>query len=393
MLAQVAELLAAPELGTRPGAVVLDVLADEVLLERDAARARTPASLAKLAVCAAALLTLGADTRLQTRVVTGSKPFEVVLVGGGDSTLALRRTRPGAYPPRASLAELAVATAAQLRSRGGRVPVTVSIDDAVFTGPAVSPSWEPSYVRSGVVAPVHALMANGGRTRPRSDLRVRDPALAAGRQFARLLAREGIEVSGAVGRTSAAPDADVLAAVASAPVATLVEIVLTASDNDLAESLARLVARATGRPASFDGVTAALPQVLARAGLETDGLRLLDGSGLARASGMSPRLVARLLALSTKDARLRPVVTGLPVAAFSGTLADRFDFRAAGPAAGLVRAKTATLTGVAGLAGVATTHSGSYVVFAVLADGVAASDALRARRVLDRAAALLSVPG
>ena len=54
-------LLADPDLGGDVGAYVVDVATGEVLLDRDAASARTPASVAKLATAAGALVALGPD--------------------------------------------------------------------------------------------------------------------------------------------------------------------------------------------------------------------------------------------------------------------------------------------------------------------------------------------
>lgn len=66
--------------------------------------------------------------------------------------------------------------------------------------------------------------------------------------------------------------------------------------------------------------------------------------------------------------RLRPLLTGLPVAAFSGSLSDRFHDDGSSDGAGVVRAKTGTLSGVSALAGVVTTEDGRLLAFAVLAD-------------------------
>ena len=93
----------------------MDVASGEVLLDRDAARARTPASVAKLATLQPPS---GARPRHapETRTVTGAQPGEVVLVGGGDSTITVRTGKAG-YPMLARLADLADATAAVLRVR------------------------------------------------------------------------------------------------------------------------------------------------------------------------------------------------------------------------------------------------------------------------------------
>ena len=129
-------LVADPRLGPDPGARVVDVATGAVLLDRDGAGARTPASVAKLLTAAAALSTLPADRRLETRTVEGGARGEVVLVGGGDATLASGRSAGRS----ASLVDLADATAAVLRL-DGIASVTVRVDDSLFAGPAVAPAW------------------------------------------------------------------------------------------------------------------------------------------------------------------------------------------------------------------------------------------------------------
>lgn len=392
------KLLADPDLGGDLGAYVVDVASGEVLLERDAASARTPASVAKLATAAGALVALGPATRLETRTVAGAQPGEVVLVGGGDTTLTIRPARDG-YPMPARLADLADATAAVLRVKG-IVEVTVSVDDSLFSGPSLSPDWRPGYVGAGVVSPVSALSLDGGRVRPGFAGRSADPAVAAGERLARLLRDRGLSVGGPVRRATASPDAETLGRVSSPEISSLVETMLATSDNDLAESLIRLVAISRDHPATFDGGTAAVAEVLAELGVPTDGLELLDGSGLSRGSRIAPETLGALLALAAGDGadpRLRPLVTGLPVAGFSGTLADRFGTTAAG-GAGVVRAKTGTLTGVSSLAGVVARGDDSppgqfrLLAFALMTDDVQVSNTLDARDALDRIAAALTGP-
>jgi D-alanyl-D-alanine carboxypeptidase/D-alanyl-D-alanine-endopeptidase (penicillin-binding protein 4) len=385
------EVLSAGALGPAPGAVLLDVATGASLLDRGASEPRTPASVAKLATGAAALRTLDPGSRLRTRVVAGPAPGEVVLVGAGDTTLTARRAGPPGYPRRASLVALADAAAARLAA-DGVASVTVRVDDGLFTGPAVSPDWRPTYVPSGVVSPVSALSVDGGRVTPTSDIREADPALAAGRAFARLLAKRGVTVTGEVARATVAPGAAELAAVESPTVAELVELMLATSDNDLAESLLRLVALGRDRPGTFADGTAAVGGVLADLGVPGDGTVLLDGSGLARGSAVAPETLGRLLVLASDGSHpeLDGLVSGLPVAGFSGTLSARFGPGRTGSVAGLVRAKTGTLTGVSTLAGVASVD-GRPVVFVVMADRVP-GDTLAARAALDRFVVTLAGP-
>jgi D-alanyl-D-alanine carboxypeptidase/D-alanyl-D-alanine-endopeptidase (penicillin-binding protein 4) len=171
---------------------------------------------------------------------------------------------------------------------------------------------------------------------------------------------------------------------------------LQSSDNDLAEALLRHVALSQQQPATFVGGATAERVVLPRLGIDAAGLHLVDGSGLSQADGVSPRVLAMLLrvAADVRHPELRPVLEGLPVAGFSGTLALRYRI---GPkkttpiaGAGTVRAKTGTLTGVSALAGLVVDRDGRLLVFAVLADHVPVGGLTAAQNALDRVAARLA---
>ena len=376
---------------------VVDAATGRPLWERAADEPLLPASTAKIVTAVAVLTALPPDRRLTTAVVAGGAPGEVVLVGGGDPTLAGPAAEPG-YPAPALLTDLA----ARARAALGSTAVTrVLVDDSLFTGERLGPGWTPGYVASGAVAPVGSLMVDGGRVRPDRRARHDDPALAAGRALARLLSPDAaVEVA----RGTAPPGAAELGAVSSPPVPLLVEQMLARSDNDLAEALARHVAVARGQPASFAGAAVALEQVvgplLDEVDVGRDALALVDGSGLSRLNRLEPAALTRLLARVAADdgsgvaERLSPVLTGLPVAGFTGTLDDRYRRGGALPAAGVVRAKTGTLDGVSALAGLVRTADGRLLAFDLTAQGVPFGAAtLRAEAALDRLAAGLAACG
>jgi D-alanyl-D-alanine carboxypeptidase/D-alanyl-D-alanine-endopeptidase (penicillin-binding protein 4) len=79
----------------------------------------------------------------------------------------------------------------------------------------------------------------------------------------------------------------------------------------------------------------------------------------------------------------------LPVAGWSGTLADRFAAQQGNQAGrGLVRAKTGSLSSVNALSGMVTTRSGHLLAFAFLSVGEPDID--RARKGLDAMATALA---
>jgi D-alanyl-D-alanine carboxypeptidase/D-alanyl-D-alanine-endopeptidase (penicillin-binding protein 4) len=206
-----------------------------------------------------------------------------------------------------------------------------------------------------------------------------DPPLTVAQAFADLLERRSVTV---VGEPVARPAAgDQIAAVDSAPLADLVEHLLLTSDNTEADILSRHVGLAVLDDPTFAGGARATLQVLAELGIDTAGIVLKDGSGLARANRISPRNLLDVLrtAIEGDPERLWPVYTGLPVAGFDGSLAVRFSTPSARPARGAVTGKTGTLTGTSTLAGLASDRDGQVLLYAVMANEVnafAASSAI-----------------
>jgi serine-type D-Ala-D-Ala carboxypeptidase/endopeptidase (penicillin-binding protein 4) len=383
-------LLADPRLGPGVSAAVVDATTGELLLGRDIERSHVPASTTKLLTAAAVLTTVGGDTRLPTRVVQGSSPDEIVLVGGGDVLLGTGESQPARTAGHAGLETLAQQVATALAAQG-RHEVLVRFDDSLFEGPAVSPAWEPSDLTHGYTGRVSALGLE--RDRPRTG--PKDPSLAAAEAFAVALHQHGITVTGQLARSRATLDAKVLGEVQSASVASVLELALTESDNVLAEVMARLTARAMQRPTTFEDSALAVLDAVQQLGIEIGATKIVDGSGLGRGSSVPARVLADVLVLAAGDRepRLRPLLVGLPVAGFTGTLSERYTAVGGRSAAGLVRAKTGTLTGVTALAGLTVDHDGRLLVMVLMADHVPPSGTLRARAAFDQVAVALTACG
>ncbi|MFE4754579.1 D-alanyl-D-alanine carboxypeptidase/D-alanyl-D-alanine-endopeptidase [Streptomyces mirabilis] len=373
-------LLGDPALGGRRTAVVVDVATGKRLYGKGADDAQTPASTTKIATAVAALSAAGADHRIETRAVLEPGTKEVVLVGGGDPTLTARKEAAGW----ASLRTLADETATALKARHLN-QVTLSYDTSLYTGPALHPiGSNPN------LAPVSALMVDEARTDGSASgpvTRAADPAADAAVKFAGLLEAKGIKTT-TPGPSKATNRSQSLASVSSPPLSALIERMLTNSDNDIAEAMARQVALATGRAADFDGGAAAIDAELKKLGLPLSGAHFTDGSGLNRDDRLTADLLTALLVKAGDPAHpeLRPILTGLPVAGFTGTLSDRYAHDASGT--GLVRAKTGTLTGVNTLAGTVVDADGRLLAFAFLASDT--TDPSAAQSALDRTASALA---
>jgi D-alanyl-D-alanine carboxypeptidase/D-alanyl-D-alanine-endopeptidase (penicillin-binding protein 4) len=323
-------------------------------------------------------------------VVAGQPAGTVVLVGGGDPTLTgAAKGKPGAYPDAARMSDLA----AQLTAR--HVHVTrILVDSSLFAGPSISPDWDPADVPTSYGAAITALMVDGGRAQPSDAIRSTTPDLAAGAALAARLGSPQLPVS----RGTAPARTKRLAAVSSAPLATLVDQMLEESDNVIADVLTRQVALAEHASASFLGGAAAIRSVLARLGVQV-GAGMRDGSGLAADDRVSPSALTGVLRLiagtagGADAAGARTAFDALPVAGWSGTLKDRYGSSPQGAAAGRVRAKTGTLTGVTSLAGTVRDASGRLLVFALDADRAPPGGSYAADAALDRVAAALAACG
>ncbi len=382
---QLAGQLRNPALGTFSGTVV-DARTGETLWAQDPGRGMVPGSTAKVLTASAALLTLDPDHRFSTKVVQGSEPGSVVLVGGGDPTLSkLPADRESVYGDVAHLDDL---TEQVEQATGGDVE-SVRFDTSRYAGVPMGPAWDPADVAGGYVAPIEPMMLDGGRADPTADTseRARQP----GQQVARGLAsRMGLREQ-QVSEGQAPENGRVLGEVRSPTVRELVENMLQHSDNVMAEVMAREVAVATGHEPSFQGATQAVRSVLTRHGVDLGGTALADGSGMSTQSRITPGALGEVLHLLARPgqngsvpadtAKLRRLLPGLPVAGGSGSLDDRYQGSAG---RGWVRAKTGTLDGVNSLAGTVLTRDGRTLVFALMSNGPSSAEA---RPALDAVAA------
>ena len=417
--AALAPLLDSGDLGTRTGALVVDLTTGKTLYSVSSDAGFTPASTTKVATAVAAIDTLGPAARFTTSVTLGpsgtgpaSAPRGIVLVGGGDPTLSAGQYPPSFYPRPASLAALAAIAAKALHAKGIS-SVRLTYDNSLFVGPTLAPGWPPvgtgdSYVSTGNVSPITGLEVDQGRLTPsgrpqdfddpsnfapRSMTPGKDAAVA----FAGLLRKAGIKVVNRPVQTFPSDPADrgpVIAAVRSATLAQQVQWMLQESNNVIAETLARHVAIATGKPATFSGAAHAVMAVDAKLGVR--GIHLYDGSGLSPLDEISPRALVKLVLLASGQTAsapsgLRSVITGMPVAGFAGTLGPGSTFGPFGPVAlGTVRAKTGNLSNVATMAGIAYARDGTVLAFAFMGNDISPRLGLKAESTLSQLATQLA---
>jgi len=354
-----------------------------VLWDANSAQPMTPASNEKLLTIMSLVTALGPDalsTTYKTSVVAGDGD-KIFLVGGGDPYLASQASTATLGQPK-TLDDLAAATAAALQA-AGRTSVSLGFDDTAFSGPDWNPAWDAGY--NTAVTHVSALWVDEGMTPSPATTpegvaaRSVTPAYSAAKVFASQLQAHGIKVTSVDSAGAAAPAGQQpLASIDSLPLGSIINDTIEASDNSAAEVLLRHLAIATGGPGSFSAGAAAVTKWLNANDLAKPGINIVDGSGLSHKNTMTAATLAGAVAWAYKQGGApQTIIAGLPVAAYSGTLAGRFEGPAATPARGFVHAKTGSLDGVASLTGYAVTAKGQQVAFSVIVNGPGSYDSMR----------------
>lgn len=220
------------------------------------------------------------------------------------------------------------------------------------------------------------------------SIAVHDPARYAAFLLKEALGRRGVVVRGEVRSVNALArltdpfdetKLEELASVQSVPMSEILKVVNKESQNLHTEILLRQLGVLRrrqqqelkdldeyGRPVHTASLgNDARKEFLTKAGVDVTSLSLKDGSGLARQDLITPRSTARLLEYMATHPHFAVFRESLPIAGVDGTLERRM---LKSPAAGVVRAKTGSLSYVNALSGYLTTRQGVALIFSFVAN-------------------------
>jgi D-alanyl-D-alanine carboxypeptidase/D-alanyl-D-alanine-endopeptidase (penicillin-binding protein 4) len=204
------------------------------------------------------------------------------------------------------------------------------------------------------------------------ELAIGDPALYAAEVLRDALLRRGISIRGNAVARHRFPDETasdhpklevVLAEHRSPPLFDLLQVVDKVSQNLHAEMFLREVAIASGHAGSREAGLASMDEFLAGIGISRDEYQFTDGSGLSRATLVSPAAITQLLVHMNQSPHREDWLTLLPIGGEDGTLGSRF---AGHPEARAIRAKTGTLDHVKAISGYADTTAQGRLAFSLL---------------------------
>ncbi|MFY8149677.1 MAG: D-alanyl-D-alanine carboxypeptidase/D-alanyl-D-alanine endopeptidase [Prochlorococcaceae cyanobacterium] len=315
-----------------------------LLADVNGTRPRIPASNQKLISSAFALDRLGPDYRLSTRLWR-LPDGTLRLTGEGDPDLAV--------PQLQRFAKLALGSGGGSGDAPGLVTLQLAEEPTQAWWPQ---GWHPADRAYAYGAPITRLAVTSNAIH---DAVANPPARL------QALLQKLMTQQGGKGRLALVPassplpqDAVLLHEENSVPMYGLLSLANTESHNFTAEVLLRQASGSWNLDQSRQLTTLWLQQQ----GLPTEGVRVMDGSGLDRANRLTSRLLAALLLRMDQHPYGRQYVASMAVAGQRGTLRNLY---IGTPLQGRFRGKTGTISGVRSISGYLDTPDGVRYVSAI----------------------------
>ena len=151
------------------------------------------------------------------------------------------------------------------------------------------------------------------------------------------------------------------------------------SNNIYAESLFKTLGHRQQGVGSYEGGARAVEQYIDEKGIDREGIRIVDGSGLSRSNQLTASFLCRFLAAVSREPWFEDYLATLPQAGKSGTARTLFPNL---PAGTVVFVKTGSMEGVRTMAGYIN-RGGRRYAFAILASGHTCSSADATRHLSD----------
>lgn len=343
------ELLGQPVLAN-PAMILIDGTTGEVIYGKNVFSQRKPASLMKIFSGAVAIKYLDMQSRFTTNISLGVNEKTLVIQGSYDPWMSLSESIANKMD-RTSVPYLALSslTAAKKSNHNSLKGFTVLYSE----------------LYSQDVANFKALWAQRGFKPIFKKINSEESLLNAG---------------------------EFIVSDQSPQISEILNYTLLWSENNLAERLGRLSARAAGYSFNDEGAAQIFEELLVEFGIDSDKLVVKDASGLSRENRITATMMGQLLYQLHKDPRYAFLYESLPVGGVSGTLKTRF-IKTAPRAIGLVRAKTGLLNGTVTLAGYVQS-SGREYVFVTLADKIPRGTLakIKAKAAIDRLLGRIAAP-
>jgi D-alanyl-D-alanine carboxypeptidase/D-alanyl-D-alanine-endopeptidase (penicillin-binding protein 4) len=198
---------------------------------------------------------------------------------------------------------------------------------------------------------------------------VPDPKAYAASLLVRALRKAGVGGDLVVEYGVVTEQQPLIADMPSAPLSSLLYSLGKWSDNFAAEMLLKILGAQAQQPGTSAQGAIVVREELMKNGVDTEGLVIVNGSGLFNGNRVAPRHLTQTLVAAFHDPAIRAeYVAHLAVGGSDGTLNSRLEDL---PRPRMVRAKTGTLRDVVALSGYVLGEPERSVAFSFLANGIA----------------------
>lgn len=320
-------------------AVLITDLSDgSVVASLNPATPLVPASIMKAVTIASLLGETGPEWKYKTPVRHDGRIKDDVLEGNliieasGDPSIASAVEPPGT--------DFAAEIAAALREAGVRHIVgRVIIDESRFSGPSCPPTWASADLPHSYGTGTHGFNYRNNASGKKS---VSDPAGWFRHDLDTALARNGITVEGL---NMPENKRHTLLTHTSASIGEIMRSCMMRSDNMFAESMLRTLATVKGQSGCTDGGVALEKEIWHKRKVPTEGVVLVDGSGLSRSNRVTARFMESVLRHQKDN---EEYASFIPLAGQEGTLKK---FLAGTPLDSYLAMKTGSMNGIQCYAG------------------------------------------
>jgi serine-type D-Ala-D-Ala carboxypeptidase/endopeptidase (penicillin-binding protein 4) len=359
---QIEALLRSIPASTKVGLLIYDPILRDTIFEVNHSMSMTPASNTKLFTTAVALVNLGGDFKLSTKIYTDDSTIHDHVINGNLYIKGFGNSTFSQYDMESMVDEI--------RNKGiTRITGNIIGDDTYFDDVYKRDDWIADETANVKLPPISAITLdrNSKVIQKRRGRRIRNyvvavenPPLNAASFLKSKLIESGIKVekSSSVGET---PEQALLICESGIQLRELIKLINKHSDNFLAEVLFKTIgAEASQIQGNAFYSTQAILDFIQDNGIFSTGTAVVDGSGISRFDQITPGAIVGLLEAMYFDINnYKDFYNSLAIAGVDGTLRHRMR---GSLAENNFHGKTGSLTGVTSLAGYLKTNSNEDII-------------------------------
>lgn len=320
------------------GLIVFDLKKDRNVVAHGETTSLIPASIMKAVTTASLKNHVRADKQLATQVFLtgdisdGTLDGNILVMASGDPSV-----NSSSGPDSADiLTEIVEA----LKEKGvKRIKGKVIVDESVFAGPAVPPSWQKGDLPHAYGTGCHGFNFESNSSAKKA---VSNPVAVFNTKLQKALGAAGISLAGGSVDDKCK---DLLVEHLSAPLEDVMRSCMLRSDNLYAESFLRLFAVETGREGSTLMGASGVKKFWTDRKCPMEGVEIIDGSGLSRSNRMTASFLTDVLKKMKHD---EIYVSFFPLVGEEGTVKN---FMKDTRLAGYLALKTGSMSGIQCYAG------------------------------------------